>query len=81
LIKDYGYLLREDQSLRGADAASESPRSRRTSPSIVATLGARTIARGTDDVTVAYHSACSLQHGQKITGNFRKNCFPRMDSW
>jgi glycolate oxidase iron-sulfur subunit len=31
------------------------------------------------DVTIAYHSACSLQHGQKIT-HASKVAF-RMDSW
>ena len=43
------------------------PRLRRTSPNIVAGLELATTARQ-DNIVVAYHSACSLQHGQKITG-------------
>jgi len=65
-IKDYGFLLRED-AVYAARAAQVSALARdiseylqalpRLPPSPVKPLKA----------TVAYHSACSLQHGQKIT--------------
>ena len=56
------------------------PRWQRISPSISAASSSLPSSQK-GDLTVAYHSACSLQHGQKITQAFRKNCFPRMDSW
>ena len=65
VIKDYGYMLREDRGFRSAGGQG---------------LGAgqgyqrvcrrpRTAAIGSSrsDIVVAYHAACSLQHGQKIT--------------
>jgi glycolate oxidase iron-sulfur subunit len=64
VIKDYGYLLREDQAF-AADAARVSALARDITE-FVAGLGLEPTARQ-DDIVVAYHSACSLQHGQKIT--------------
>jgi glycolate oxidase iron-sulfur subunit len=64
VIKDYGYLLREDQAF-AADAAKVSALARDITE-YVAGLGLEPTARQ-DDIVVAYHSACSLQHGQKIT--------------
>ena len=64
VIKDYGFMLREDR-----DFAAAPPRFRRwprTSPSMSAASILRR-AQHHDDIVVAYHSACSLQHGQKIT--------------
>jgi glycolate oxidase iron-sulfur subunit len=63
VIKDYGYLLREDRHF-AADAARLSALARDITE-YVAELGLQPATRH-DDVVVAYHSACSLQHGQKI---------------
>lgn len=65
VIKDYGYLLREDRAF-AADAAKVSALAKDITE-YVAGLELATTARH-DDIVVAYHSACSLQHGQKITG-------------
>ncbi|WP_407158855.1 glycolate oxidase subunit GlcF [Bradyrhizobium sp. STM 3557] len=66
VIKDYGHMLREDPQF-AASAATVSALTK----DISEYLGALELqARDGDhrDVVVAYHSACSLQHGQKITG-------------
>ena len=65
VIKDYGYLLREDTAF-AADAAKVSALAKDITE-YVAGLELATTARQ-DGIVVAYHSACSLQHGQKITG-------------
>jgi glycolate oxidase iron-sulfur subunit len=65
VIKDYGYLLREDQAF-AADAAKVSALAKDITE-YVAGLGLEPSTRQ-DNIVVAYHSACSLQHGQKITG-------------
>ncbi len=65
VIKDYGYLLREDRAL-AADAARVSALAKDITE-YVAGLGLAPTTRQ-DNIVVAYHSACSLQHGQKITG-------------
>jgi glycolate oxidase iron-sulfur subunit len=63
-VKDYGFMLRGDPAYAGK-AARVSALARDISE-YLATLGltAPTEKRG---LTVAYQSACSLQHGQKIT--------------
>ncbi|MGY4355895.1 glycolate oxidase iron-sulfur subunit [Bradyrhizobium sp. i1.3.6] len=65
VIKDYGYLLREDTAF-AADAAQVSTLAKDITE-FVAGLELVTTTRQ-DNIVVAYHSACSLQHGQKITG-------------
>jgi len=65
VIKDYGYLLREDKAF-AADAAQISALAKDITE-YIAGLELEPTARH-DDIVVAYHSACSLQHGQKITG-------------
>ncbi|MCA1390510.1 glycolate oxidase subunit GlcF [Bradyrhizobium sp. IC3123] len=65
VIKDYGYLLREDTAF-AADAARVSALAKDITE-YVSGLELATAARA-DDIVIAYHSACSLQHGQKITG-------------
>jgi glycolate oxidase iron-sulfur subunit len=65
VIKDYGYLLREDADF-ASDAAMVSTLAKDITE-YVAGLGLQPTARH-DDIVVAYHSACSLQHGQKVTG-------------
>jgi glycolate oxidase iron-sulfur subunit len=64
VIKDYGYLLREDAAF-AADAAKVSAMAKDITE-YVAGLELTSSARQ-DNIVVAYHSACSLQHGQKIT--------------
>jgi glycolate oxidase iron-sulfur subunit len=64
VIKDYGYLLREDRDL-ASDAARVSALAKDITE-YVAGLSLQAATRH-DDIVVAYHSACSLQHGQKIT--------------
>jgi glycolate oxidase iron-sulfur subunit len=64
VIKDYGYLLREDKAF-AADAAKVSALAKDITE-YVAGLGLESPARQ-NNIVVAYHSACSLQHGQKIT--------------
>ena len=63
-IKDYGYMLREDRAY-AAKAAQISALAK----DVTEYLSALDIAwpQGKNDLVVAYHSACSLQHGQKIT--------------
>jgi glycolate oxidase iron-sulfur subunit len=63
-LKDYGFMLRSDPSY-AAKAARVSGLVRDISE-YLATLELQvgTAGRG---LTVAYHAACSLQHGQKIT--------------
>jgi glycolate dehydrogenase iron-sulfur subunit len=65
VIKDYGYLLREDKAF-AADAAKVSALAKDITE-YVAGLELQSPSRQ-DNIVVAYHSACSLQHGQKITG-------------
>ena len=62
-IKDYGYMLRAD-----AAYAQKAARVSALACDITEFLGARvwTPTRPTG-LTLAYHSACSMQHGQKIT--------------
>ncbi|MES5484263.1 glycolate oxidase subunit GlcF [Bradyrhizobium sp. INPA03-11B] len=64
VVKDYGYLLREDKAF-----AEPAQRISALAKDITEYLSTLELAPSTQkgDVTVAYHSACSLQHGQKIT--------------
>ena len=63
-IKDYGYMLREDRTY-----ASKAMRVSALAKDVTEYVGSLDIAwpSGRNDLVVAYHSACSLQHGQKIT--------------
>ena len=63
-FKDYGFMLREDAAI-AADAAEVSALSRDVSE-ILAEL-AIAPRPATPKLRVAYHSACSLQHGQRVT--------------
>jgi glycolate oxidase iron-sulfur subunit len=64
VIKDYGFMLREDRDFAGP-AAKISALARDISE-YVDSLDLPAPQRRSD-LVVAYHSACSLQHGQKIT--------------
>jgi len=69
VIKDYGYLLREDPDFAGA-AAQISTLAKDISEYLEGIeLRSSTLQKGGQDgsFVVAYHAACSLQHGQKIT--------------
>ena len=66
-IKDYGFMLREDKAF-AKNAARISALAQDISEflgSFAADLAA--VRQGVAGLTVAYQSACSLQHGQKIT--------------
>jgi glycolate oxidase iron-sulfur subunit len=62
-VKDYGYMLRTDEQY--ADKAARVARLAMDVSEYLTTLdlSCRHVA---DGLTVAYHSACSLQHGQKL---------------
>jgi glycolate oxidase iron-sulfur subunit len=64
-VKDYGFMFREDPewAARAAHIASIT----RDVSELMSELGLGPTARDTQGLVVAYHSACSLQHGQKIT--------------
>jgi glycolate oxidase iron-sulfur subunit len=62
-IKDYGYAMREDAAY-AAKAARVSALAKDVSE-VMAELGLAAPATATGQ-RVAYHSACSLQHGQRI---------------
>jgi glycolate oxidase iron-sulfur subunit len=64
VIKDYGFLLREDRDF-AARAAKVSNLAKDITEYISGLELA--LAKRHDDIVVAYHAACSLQHGQKIT--------------
>jgi glycolate oxidase iron-sulfur subunit len=63
-VKDYGFLLREDKAY--AEKAARVSAATRDITEFVLSLPSLKPARETGQV-VAYHSACSMQHGQKIT--------------
>ncbi|MDU0955456.1 MAG: heterodisulfide reductase-related iron-sulfur binding cluster, partial [Bradyrhizobium sp.] len=65
VIKDYGHMLREDPQY-AASAAAVSALAKDISE-YLAGLDLQTGKAPHGDIVVAYHSACSLQHGQKIT--------------
>jgi glycolate oxidase iron-sulfur subunit len=64
VIKDYGFLLREDR-----DFAAAAARVSALTKDITEYVSGIELqpTRQNRDIVVAYHSACSLQHGQKIT--------------
>ena len=64
VIKDYGYMLREDRDFAGPAAKISA-----LAKDITEYLGSIELqpAQQQSDLVIAYHSACSLQHGQKIT--------------
>jgi glycolate oxidase iron-sulfur subunit len=64
VIKDYGYMLREDR--QHAALAAKISKLAMDITEYVAGLELPLPERRSD-LVVAYHSACSLQHGQKIT--------------
>jgi len=66
MVKDYHYLLRENASL--CNAANIISSKARDITEFIATCNMDNLSLRTSlNMTVAYHSACSLQHGQKIS--------------
>ena len=63
MVKDYGFLLREDA--RYAEPAAQISALAKDVSEVLRELGLRAPVIATGQ-RVAYHSACSLQHGQKI---------------
>jgi len=65
MVKDYGFLLRSDPAY--ADKAARIAALARDISEVVAALGLHPPAEGAiPALRVAYHSACSLQHGQRV---------------
>ncbi len=63
-LKDYGFMLRTDRTY-AAKAARISSLAKDITE-FLATLDLKATVPGTN-MTVAYHAACSLQHGQNVT--------------
>jgi len=63
-IKDYGYMLREERAF-----ATKATRISALAKDVTEYAADLAISwpQHRNDIVVAYHSACSLQHGQKIT--------------
>lgn len=63
-VKDYGFMFREDAEMREKAAAIAS-----LAKDVTEVLGALGLPPAVRDcgLAVAYHAACSLQHGQRIT--------------
>jgi glycolate oxidase iron-sulfur subunit len=64
VIKDYGYMLRADPDF--AAAAAKVSELAKDITEYVSRLDLQPVTQQENAVVVAYHSACSLQHGQKI---------------
>jgi glycolate dehydrogenase iron-sulfur subunit len=63
-VKDYGFMLREDPAW--ADKAARVAGLARDVTELMAEIGLKPAVRQSD-LTIAYHSACSMQHGQRLT--------------
>jgi glycolate oxidase iron-sulfur subunit len=61
-VKDYGYMFRAEADIK--DAAAEVSAKTRDITEYLATLG---VSGSVPKLKVAYHSACSMQHGQKLS--------------
>jgi glycolate oxidase iron-sulfur subunit len=61
-LKDYGFLMRNDPAY-----AARAARISELAKDITEFVAPASITPGARKLRVAYHSACSLQHGQKIT--------------
>ena len=65
VIKDYGFMLRQDPGF--AEPAARVSALAKDITEYVSSLDLPVPQRPRNDLVIAYHSACSLQHGQKIT--------------
>jgi glycolate oxidase iron-sulfur subunit len=67
MVKDYGFLLREDRAY--TEKAARIAALARDISEVAGSLGLqRSTKEAGRTLRVAYHSACSLQHGQRIHG-------------
>jgi glycolate dehydrogenase iron-sulfur subunit len=65
VIKDYGYMLRGDRDFAGPAAKISALAKDITE--YLAAFDLKPSERAVGDIVIAYHAACSLQHGQKVT--------------
>jgi glycolate oxidase iron-sulfur subunit len=63
-VKDFGFVFRDDERL--ATRAGAVATKARDVTEVLAEVGLPPVAQGAAKLTVAYHSACSMQHGQKV---------------
>ena len=63
-VKDFGYVFRDDARLASRAAAVAAKT--RDVTEVLADLTLPPVVSGAAKLTVAYHSACSMQHGQKV---------------
>jgi glycolate oxidase iron-sulfur subunit len=63
-VKDFGYVFRDDARL-SSRAAAVSARARDVTE-VLAEVGLPPVVPSVARMAVAYHSACSMQHGQKV---------------
>jgi glycolate oxidase iron-sulfur subunit len=65
-VKDYGFMLREDPDYAGK--AARIAALARDVTEVITTLGLTRLTAGVVEARprVAYHSACSMQHGQRV---------------
>jgi glycolate oxidase iron-sulfur subunit len=68
-VKDYGFMLRGDEAY--AQPAKQVSALARDVTELMAELGLAPVVAATGQ-RVAYHSACSMQHGQRITSEPKK---------
>jgi glycolate oxidase iron-sulfur subunit len=68
-VKDYGFMLREDAAY--AEKAQRVSAAAKDITEYLASLNLPAPARATGQ-TIAYHSACSMQHGQQIRDEPKK---------
>ena len=64
MLKDYGHLFKDDPAL--ATAAAQVAERARDVSEVLDELGLAGVGQAPTAAPVAYHSACSLQHGQRI---------------
>ena len=65
VVKDYGHIFRDDPQYR--DKAAEISAITADFSELAAELGLPDDLRAPEPLRVAYHDACSLQHGQRVT--------------
>ena len=63
-VKDFGYVFRDDVEL--AERAAAVSAKARDVTEVLAELGLPPVVRDAPKIAVAYHSACSMQHGQRV---------------
>lgn len=64
-VKDYGHMFREDAKL-AEDAAAVAGIAKDISEVLIDLMPEDAVQKNGDGLRVAYHAACSLQHGQQI---------------